>query len=142
VSITVCCEKQVLPRVDQGFYARLDTNPTSLVGVLSLEGTLHHPLFIMASEIWQPLLGALQASLTIVLDVFYGVLAAQFGLLDENSTEAISEALVKMFLPALMFTRIGSEVQIASATRYIPIASEYKRNRAARTTPQTMPILC
>ncbi|EXJ93616.1 hypothetical protein A1O1_02008 [Capronia coronata CBS 617.96] len=75
----------------------------------------------MASEILQPFLGALQASLTVLLDVFYGVLAAQFGLLDEKSANSISQAAIKMFLPALMFTRIGSQVRIESAMRYIPI---------------------
>ncbi|KAL2415388.1 hypothetical protein ABEF91_005250 [Exophiala dermatitidis] len=75
----------------------------------------------MASEILQPFLGALQASLTVLLNVFYGVVAAQFGLLDDNSANAISHAAIKMFLPALMFTRIGSQVHLESATRYIPI---------------------
>lgn len=78
----------------------------------------------MSSEILQPFLGALQASLTVLLDVFYGVVAAQFGLLDEKSANSISHAAIKMFLPALMFTRIGSQVEIGSATRYIPIIGE------------------
>ena len=69
-------------------------------------------------------LGALQASLAVLLTISYGVIAAQFKLLDGHSATSISKVCVRMFLPALLITRVGAELHIDTAVRYVPILSE------------------
>ncbi len=68
-------------------------------------------------------LGAVQACLSILLVIFYGVLATQFKLLDGPSAKKISKVCVRMFLPALLITKVGSELHADTGTRYIPILS-------------------
>ena len=63
-------------------------------------------------------LGAIQASLSVLLVIFYGGVAARLGLLDGRSTKAISKVCVRLFLPALLVVKIGSELQAESAGRY------------------------
>lgn len=66
-------------------------------------------------------LAAIQASLSVLLVIFYGVLASQWKLLDSKSGKAISKVCVKMFLPALLLTKIGSELHAGSAHRYVVV---------------------
>ncbi|KAH8596666.1 auxin efflux carrier [Bisporella sp. PMI_857] len=66
-------------------------------------------------------LAAIQASLSVLLVIFYGGLAAHFKLLDSTSSKSISKICVKMFLPALLLTKIGSELHYGSAHRYLII---------------------
>lgn len=61
---------------------------------------------------------AIQASLSVLLVIFYGGLAAKWKLLDSGSGKAISKVCVKLFLPALLLTKIGSELHADSAGRY------------------------
>lgn len=63
-------------------------------------------------------LAAVQASLSVLLVIFYGVLASQWQLLDSKTGKKISKICVKMFLPALLLTKIGSELHAESARRY------------------------
>jgi len=49
------------------------------------------------------------------------VLAAKFKLLDSSSGKSISKVCVKFFLPALLLTKIGSELHSGSAHRYLII---------------------
>jgi len=64
---------------------------------------------------------AIQASLSVLLVIFYGGLAAHLKLLDSSSSKSISKICVKMFLPALLLTKIGSELHAGSADRYLII---------------------
>ncbi|KAF2491493.1 hypothetical protein BU16DRAFT_529994 [Lophium mytilinum] len=66
-------------------------------------------------------LAAIQASLSVLLVVFYGVLTAKFKLLDGSTGKTISKVCVKVFLPALLLTKIGSELHAGSAQRYLII---------------------
>lgn len=66
-------------------------------------------------------LAAIQASLSVLLVIFYGAIAARFKLLDSSSAKSISKICVKMFLPALLLTKIGSELHVESAHRYLII---------------------
>ncbi|KAK0620742.1 auxin efflux carrier [Immersiella caudata] len=66
-------------------------------------------------------LAAIQASLSVLLVVFYGGIAAWLGLLDHSNSKAISKISVRMFLPALLITKIGSELHAGSASRYFVI---------------------
>lgn len=68
-------------------------------------------------------LGALQASLSVLLTIGYGVVAAQFNLLTGSSAKDISKLCVRMFLPALLITNVGSQLHLDTAMRYVPILS-------------------
>ena len=57
-----------------------------------------------------PFLGALQASLAVLLTIFFGVIAAQFNLLTEASAKDISKACVRLFLPALLIVNVGGQL--------------------------------
>ncbi|KIW17588.1 hypothetical protein PV08_04783 [Exophiala spinifera] len=64
-------------------------------------------------------LAAIQASLSVLLVIFYGGVAAHLRLLTPANTKAISKVCVRMFLPALLVTKIGSELHSGSAGRYL-----------------------
>lgn len=78
----------------------------------------------MQSSITASFIGALQASLSVLLIIGYGVIAAQFELLDEKSAKKISTICVQMFLPALLISNIGQELHWDTAGRYVPVVSE------------------
>lgn len=62
---------------------------------------------------------AIQASLSVLLVVSYGVLLVRFKLLENGTAKEISKLCVRIFLPALLFTQIGSELHSESAVRYL-----------------------
>lgn len=66
-------------------------------------------------------LAAIQASLSVLLVIFYGGVAAHLNLLNPSNTKAISKVCVRMFLPALLIVKIGSELHAESAGRYLII---------------------
>ncbi|CZR67761.1 uncharacterized protein PAC_17660 [Phialocephala subalpina] len=66
-------------------------------------------------------LAAIQASLSVLLVIGYGSIAARFKLLTPATTSQISKICVRMFLPALLLTQIGSELHLGSAHRYVAI---------------------
>jgi predicted permease len=70
------------------------------------------------SGLVESFLGAIQASLSILLVIFYGGIAAKLKILTTDNTKAISKICVRMFLPALLLTKIGSELQTGSVSRY------------------------
>ena len=76
------------------------------------------------SSLTTAFLGALQASLSVLLTISYGVIAAQFDLLNGSSAKDISKLCVRMFLPALLITNVGSELHLDTASRYVPILSK------------------
>jgi predicted permease len=64
-------------------------------------------------------IAAIQASLSVLLVILYGGVAAHFKLLESATASKISKICVKMFLPALLFVKIGSELHLESANRYL-----------------------
>lgn len=66
-------------------------------------------------------IAAVQASLSVLLVISYGAIAARLGLLNASNGKAISKICVKMFLPALLLVQIGSELHPGSAHRYLII---------------------
>ena len=70
-------------------------------------------------------LGALQASCAVLLTSSYGVIAAQFKLLDPPSATKISSISVRMFLPALLIVKVGSELHADTGMRYVPVLSTF-----------------
>ena len=75
----------------------------------------------MSSSLLSSFLGALQASLSVLLVISYGVLATQFDLLDKASAKKISTVCVRLFLPALLITKVGKELEISNVLSYVAI---------------------
>ena len=82
---------------------------------------------IMSTEILIPFAGALQASLSVLLVIFYGVLIAQYGLLFQKASRDVSVLCVRLFLPALLLANIGATVTRDTFPRYIPVFGWYNR---------------
>lgn len=78
----------------------------------------------MSSSIVTSFLGALQASISVLLTIFYGAIAGQFNLISEDAAKDISKTCVRMFLPALLIHNVGSQLDLDSAAKYIPILSK------------------
>ena len=89
----------------------------------------------MSSSLASSFLGALQASLSVLLTIGYGVIAAQFDLLSGPSTKEISKLCVRMFLPALLITNVGSQLHVETAVRYVPILSRLPHSCTVPDTP-------
>lgn len=66
-----------------------------------------------------PFLGALQASIAVLLTISAGVIAAQFRLLSEGASKEISQVGVNLFLPALLITNIGSQVHAETVCTFV-----------------------
>lgn len=75
----------------------------------------------MASGLLSSFVAAVQASLSVLLVISYGGIAAHLGLLDSKNGKAISKICVKMFLPALLLVQLGSEMHTGSAHRYLVV---------------------
>lgn len=76
---------------------------------------------VSPSELVQPFLGALQASISVLVTIFIGVLTAQFSLLDGNASKQVSRTCVRILLPALLVTKVGDQLNADTAVRYAPI---------------------
>ncbi|KAL1587011.1 hypothetical protein WHR41_04109 [Cladosporium halotolerans] len=72
-------------------------------------------------ELLIPFLGALQASVAVLLTIFAGVLASQFQLIGADSSKEISKVAVRLFLPALLIVNVGSQLHADTGIRYVPI---------------------
>ena len=81
----------------------------------------------MPSGVLVSFLGALQASISVLLTIFAGVVAAQFGLLSTGAAEEVSSLCVKLLLPCLLISNLGSELHLDTVLRYVPIISMRKR---------------
>lgn len=70
----------------------------------------------MASELLVPFLGALQASIAVLLTIFAGVIAAQFHLISEPASKQLSRFAVRLCLPALLITNVGSQLDVETVS--------------------------
>ena len=77
------------------------------------------------SELIVPFTGALQAAISVLLTIGFGVVAAQCNLLTPSAAKEVSKLCVRMFLPALLIYKIGSNLHQDTAVRYIPILSKF-----------------
>lgn len=75
----------------------------------------------MASAIGTSALGAFQASLSVLITLCYGVLAARWKMVSAETASDISQLCVNMFLPALLVTNIGSEINTDNWLNYVPV---------------------
>lgn len=66
-------------------------------------------------------LGALQASLAVLLTISYGLVAARWKLINDKTARDISKTCIRLFLPALLITNVGSQLHYDTASKYIPI---------------------
>ncbi|KAK4183073.1 putative transporter [Podospora australis] len=73
------------------------------------------------SGLFESFLGAIQASLSVLLVMSYGGVAGYLGLLDRKACKSISTVCVRIFLPALLITKLGSELNAGSGMNYVPI---------------------
>lgn len=74
----------------------------------------------MASDIVVPFLGALQASIAVLLTIGVGVIASQFQLISEKSSKEISKAAVRLFLPALLIVNVGEQLHASTVRLPMP----------------------
>ncbi|PQE32571.1 membrane transporter protein [Rutstroemia sp. NJR-2017a WRK4] len=72
----------------------------------------------MASGLLVSLIAAFQASLAVLLVIFYGALAVWMKLLDSPSAKMFSKVSLKIFLPALEFVKIGKQLHAGQGHRY------------------------
>ncbi|KAF9009476.1 hypothetical protein BDQ17DRAFT_1397775 [Cyathus striatus] len=75
----------------------------------------------MSSAIATSLLGALQASFSVLLTLSFGVFAAHVGMIDGSTASNISSLCRNLFLPALLITNIGEQLTSQNVTNYLPI---------------------
>ncbi|KAK4644221.1 hypothetical protein QC761_302890 [Podospora bellae-mahoneyi] len=74
-----------------------------------------------STGLFESFLGAIQASLSVLLVMTYGGVAGWLGLLDRKSSKKISKICVQLFLPALLITKVGSQLDLDSVSNYVPI---------------------
>ncbi|KAL8935357.1 MAG: hypothetical protein Q9211_004738 [Gyalolechia sp. 1 TL-2023] len=75
----------------------------------------------MSGSLTVSFLGALQASLSVLLTIGVGVLASQFNIIHQGTTKQLSTLCVRIFLPCLLISNIGSNLSPESSIRYGPI---------------------
>lgn len=68
-----------------------------------------------------PLLGALQACISVLLTMCYGVAARRLKLVREEPINEMSGLGVKVFLPALLIVNLGGNLHLESAMNYVPV---------------------
>ncbi|KAI9884633.1 MAG: hypothetical protein M1823_003589 [Watsoniomyces obsoletus] len=70
-------------------------------------------------------LGGIQASAAVLLTISYGIIATQYNILSESSAKDLSRLCVKIFLPALLLSNVGSQLNPENIYRYIPVLGMY-----------------
>lgn len=88
------------------------------------------------SELIVPFAGAIQASFSVLLTIVFGVIAAQCNLLSVSAAKEISKLCVRMFLPALLIYKIGSNLELDTAIRYVPLLSKSSLNLHSTIEPK------
>jgi hypothetical protein len=72
-----------------------------------------------------PFLGALQACVSVLLTMCYGVAARRLSLIHDATINDMSALGVKLFLPALIVVNLGKELHIGTALNYIPVLGKH-----------------
>lgn len=68
-----------------------------------------------------PLLGALQACVTVLFTICYGVAAQRLQLIRRTSIDDMAGLGVKLFLPALIVVHLGEQLHAGSLINYVPV---------------------
>ncbi|KAI9373524.1 hypothetical protein BJX61DRAFT_378531 [Aspergillus egyptiacus] len=72
-------------------------------------------------DVITPFLGALQACVSVLLTLSYGVIIRQLGLIQKTSIHDVSGLGVKVLLPALILVHLGEQLNLDNAMNYIPV---------------------
>ncbi|KAK8042700.1 hypothetical protein PG994_013183 [Apiospora phragmitis] len=73
----------------------------------------------MASNgLHESFVGAIQASLSVLFIIAIGVIVARWKIIDAHNSKPLSKLCVRIFLPALLLTKIGSDLEAGSVGRY------------------------
>ncbi|KAF8542747.1 hypothetical protein BDD12DRAFT_937354 [Trichophaea hybrida] len=64
---------------------------------------------------------AFQAFFSVLLTLSYGVLASRLEIINSGTAKDVSSLCVDMFLPALLITNVGSEINTHNFTNYVPV---------------------
>jgi auxin efflux carrier family protein len=78
----------------------------------------------MSSSVVSTFVGAIQASASVLLTIFYGVVAGQTKLLSVETGRQISKICIKMFLPALLVVNLGTQIEASNALQYVIILGQ------------------
>jgi hypothetical protein len=109
-------------------FSSLPTSSDSFLLRRSLALPLHYstlPLTsTMSSGILPSFLGVFQASMAVLLTIGYRTVASRFNMLKESSSRDTSKTCVRLFLPALLISNVGSELHADTALRYVPVLSK------------------
>lgn len=124
---------QILDRRANGYLSRYSGLCISFINC-QFSFFAYATLFSTMSSIVVVFLGALQASLAVLLTIGYGAIASRWNLLKASSSRDISKACVRLFLPALLITNVGSELHADTAIRYVPVLSEYPQETSRRSS--------
>lgn len=68
-----------------------------------------------------PFLGALQACVSVLLTMCYGVTARRLRLIHEATINDMAGLGVKLFLPALIVVNLGNHLDLGTAWNYVPV---------------------
>ena len=71
-----------------------------------------------------PLLGALQACVSVLLTICYGVAAQRVQLIHKGSIEDMAALGVKVLLPALTLVHLGEQLHAGNVINYVPVLGE------------------
>ena len=67
------------------------------------------------------LLGALQACVSVLLTMSYGLMARRLKLIHQQAINDMGALGVKLFLPALLIINLGKQLHLGSAMNYLPV---------------------
>lgn len=95
---------------------------------------------VAAGELIVPFTGAIQAAFSVLLTIAFGVVAAQCNLLSPKAAKEVSKLCVRMFLPALLIYKIGSNLHQDTGVRYVPVLSKF--NPTIQLTESKLTRIC
>ncbi|KAJ3567533.1 hypothetical protein NP233_g6307 [Leucocoprinus birnbaumii] len=75
----------------------------------------------MPSATLMSTIGALQASVSVLITLSYGVIAARLGMVHSGTARDVASLCRNVFLPALLITEIGAQLNSQNALDYAPI---------------------
>lgn len=68
-----------------------------------------------------PLLGALQACVSVLLTICYGLAAQRLQFIRKPAIDDMAALGVKIFLPALIFVSLGEQLHAGNLINYVPV---------------------
>lgn len=75
----------------------------------------------MSSAFGVAIIGAFQGSLSVLLTISYGIVAANMGMIGRTTIKDVSTLCANIFLPALLIASIGKNVSSENVSDYVPI---------------------